>query len=225
VKNYLNINAQNNFYYLFASLVLLLFATTLSAYFHSDLAHNILNVFILLVLFVDIKSLTHQTSWRKIAYILIIVMFLLIVAKQHINPVISDYIRHSIFLLFFLKSFILSLKHIFASTKITGHVLIGAVSAYLQLAIIWSFFYLLLLAFNPDSFNGIHYEHWSTSFFETTYFSFVTLTTLGYGDVVPSTPLAKFFVYTEAIAGTFYMAVIVATIVSAKLSYKHRNDR
>ena len=50
--------------------------------------------------------------------------------------------------------------------------------------------------------------------------SFVTLTTLGYGDISPNTPFAQVAVYMEAIAGVFYMAIVVASLVSAGLAQK-----
>jgi voltage-gated potassium channel Kch len=48
-----------------------------------------------------------------------------------------------------------------------------------------------------------------------TYFSFVTLTTLGYGDISPVTPIAKVLVILEAVVGMFYIAIIVASLIGA----------
>ena len=52
------------------------------------------------------------------------------------------------------------------------------------------------------------------------YFSFVTITTLGYGDITPVTQTAKTLSFTEAIVGQFYIAVLVAGLVSAYISTK-----
>jgi voltage-gated potassium channel Kch len=49
----------------------------------------------------------------------------------------------------------------------------------------------------------------------TTYFSFVTLTTLGYGDMSPTTPTAQVLVVLEAVTGMFYLAIIVASLVGS----------
>ena len=49
-------------------------------------------------------------------------------------------------------------------------------------------------------------------------YSFVTLTTLGYGDISPVLPLARFLVYMEAIVGVFYMAILVASLIGVRLS-------
>ena len=50
------------------------------------------------------------------------------------------------------------------------------------------------------------------------YFSMVTFTTLGYGDISPVLPLARFLVYMEAIVGVFYMAILVASLIAVRLS-------
>ena len=49
------------------------------------------------------------------------------------------------------------------------------------------------------------------------YFSFVTLTTLGFGDLLPVSPLARFLVYMEAVPGVFYMAIVVSSLVGARM--------
>ena len=63
---------------------------------------------------------------------------------------------------------------------------------------------------------GIAAGPWYDNLPTTTYFSFVTLTTLGYGDISPVRPMAEVLVILEAIFGMFYLAVIVASLVGAK---------
>jgi voltage-gated potassium channel Kch len=75
----------------------------------------------------------------------------------------------------------------------------------------------------PDGFNGLEPISWRENFTRVTYFSFVTLTTLGYGDISPKNSITQFFVYTEAIVGVFYMATFVSSIVSARLN--HHNTK
>ncbi len=57
------------------------------------------------------------------------------------------------------------------------------------------------------------------------YYSFVTLTTLGYGDILPKNHLAEFFAYMEAVVGVFYMAIIVATLVSLGIAKIDKKDK
>ncbi len=65
---------------------------------------------------------------------------------------------------------------------------------------------------------------WGENFSNAAYFSFVTLTTLGYGDISPTSPVAQVIVYLEAIAGVFYMAIVVASLVGASQTNQEKND-
>ncbi len=96
----------------------------------------------------------------------------------------------------------------------------AAVSAYLLLGVIWTFFYLLALAADPESIvlpdlpehlskDAAGFEYYSV----LSYFSFVTLSTLGYGDVLPVTHVTRMLAWVEAMFGQIYLAVLLARIV------------
>jgi len=57
--------------------------------------------------------------------------------------------------------------------------------------------------------------HWVGTLNTMTYFSFVTLTTLGYGDISPARPVAEVLVVLEAVTGMFYLAIVVASLISS----------
>lgn len=63
-----------------------------------------------------------------------------------------------------------------------------------------------------------NHEYWFELMPNYIYFSFVTLTTLGYGEITPTLPITRFLVYSEAIIGQFYMAILVASLVGTHLS-------
>lgn len=217
MKKNIHIDSGNNFYYLFISVVVLLFVSSLLQNIHSEILHHTLNGIIVLIFFVDIKSQHHKASWKKTIYVFIFLIALLLINKNHINPTIAEYIQHSIFLIYFIKSFVLTMKQIFSSKVVTENLLYGSVYAFLLLGLIWTFIYLLILTYNPEAFNGMHYVHWAYNFPEVSYFSFITLTTVGYGDISPKENIAQFFVYAQAITGMFYMAITVSTIVSLRM--------
>ncbi len=58
---------------------------------------------------------------------------------------------------------------------------------------------------------------------ELMYYSFVTITTLGYGDLTPLKPMVRTLAYLEAILGQFYVAILVAWLVGMYLSSKNQN--
>jgi hypothetical protein len=98
------------------------------------------------------------------------------------------------------------------SGPITFHRIQGAVAAYLLLGIIWAFAYALVGNLNPGAFTGsVNPTDGPRAFY---YFSFVTLATLGYGDVLPVSPVARSLATLEAVTGTMYMAILIARLVS-----------
>jgi hypothetical protein len=111
----------------------------------------------------------------------------------------------------------------------SGDAIFGAVCGYLLLGIIWGFLYSAVETGAPGSFStpasraagGV-----STRLDRGTlgYYSFVTLATVGYGDVTPTTPLARTLAWMEAIAGQFYLAVLVAGLVGFKVTQAMTND-
>jgi hypothetical protein len=99
---------------------------------------------------------------------------------------------------------------------ITFHRIQGAVAAYLLLGVLWAHAYALLASLRPDAFSGaLSAADGPRAFF---YFSFVTLTTVGYGDVLPVHPVARSLAMLEAVTGPLYLAVLVARLVSLQAS-------
>lgn len=117
-----------------------------------------------------------------------------------------------------------ALKQVAIGTEISTNRLIGAVSVYLLLGVIWAMAYTLLDLFSPGSFQGLSSMDdpgWES---EWLYFSFVTMTTLGYGDLLPVSATARALAYMQAVAGQFYIAVLVAGLVSAYISSRQNQS-
>jgi voltage-gated potassium channel Kch len=112
---------------------------------------------------------------------------------------------------------------LFTSGSIDANRLLGAVSIYLLLGLIWAIVYAGILEFDPSAFNGDVDGPWLETIPEFVYFSFVTLTTLGYGDISPATPIARFVVYLEAILGQLYLATMVAGLVGVGIADRMAN--
>jgi hypothetical protein len=95
---------------------------------------------------------------------------------------------------------------------VTLHRIQGAVAAYLLLGVLWAHAYALTAMLRPGAFSGpVDPADGPRAFF---YFSFVTLTTVGYGDVLPVHPAARSLANLEAVTGTLYLAILVARLVS-----------
>ena len=96
---------------------------------------------------------------------------------------------------------------------------------HVLLGLIFALLFCLIYLNSDTAFNGIEDNlAWYIILPEFVYFSFVTLTTLGYGDISPVQPLAKFMVYIEAIIGQFYLAILVASLVGSSMSSIYRKQ-
>lgn len=111
-----------------------------------------------------------------------------------------------------------ALKQVVFGTEMNVNRLVGAICVFLLLGIIWSFAYSMLELLLPGSFSGFDPGHDPRSDSSWLYFSFVTLTTLGYGDITPESAVARTLASMQAVAGQFYIAVLVAGLVSAYIS-------
>jgi len=115
---------------------------------------------------------------------------------------------------------VLNILHIVVkSEEVTRETIFAAVVAYLLIALMWAYLYMILEIVIPGSFSvperSIRAE---TMQFE--YFSFVTITTLGYGDIIPLTNKASALALLEALIGQIYLVVLVAWLVGMHVSSK-----
>jgi len=96
--------------------------------------------------------------------------------------------------------------------------LVGAANVYLMLGITWSSIYKKLEHFHPGSFSyyGTQTIEGQLGWWDFTYFSFVTLTTLGYGDIAPYTPIARSLAMLEAIVAILFTGILVASLLGTK---------
>jgi hypothetical protein len=108
--------------------------------------------------------------------------------------------------------------------RVTRHAILGAVCGYLLLGIVWSLLYTAVETLAPRSFRiaGSGGESGPADHGTLSYYSFVTLSTVGYGDITPTTPLARTLSWIEAVAGQLYLAVLVAGLVGFKVSQGQR---
>ena len=162
------------------------------------------------------------------------VFFLSLLTLPIIGAILKNYFtgeaQFSIFLGFSIISFFcftsyLMLRNIFRSKKVDANILMGAICVYFMIAVIGGFLYQIIVIYQPDAFHHLYDKNGSADIDQYMYFSMVTLTTLGYGDIVPVSKIARSVVVFQAFAGQAYLAVIVARLVGLQISHsKDKND-
>jgi voltage-gated potassium channel len=114
---------------------------------------------------------------------------------------------------FCLLTAVLCVRCMFARARVTANHLLGATCVYLLLGVLWGLAYGMLHLLRTDSFRAADPGD-AIQIDDLMYFSFVTLTTTGFGDIVPVDRLVRTLVYLEGVAGQLYVAILVATLVS-----------
>ncbi len=124
-----------------------------------------------------------------------------------------------LYVIFFTIITIISLATTLKNQQVTENTLYGAVCTYLLIGLTASFIYQLIFALNPQSFMQT-----TASLVDNThfiYYSFVTLTTLGYGDTTPTSSIAQLVSWVEAVTGQVYLTMLIAELVGAYISQKN----
>jgi voltage-gated potassium channel len=206
-----------------ASLVLLFIGLPFVMLFkHGDLIESLLMT---LVMFMGVLS----AGGRKKSLIIAIILVMPALAGKWINHYRPDLLPQSVFQLAMLVFFLFLvghlLRYIFKAPRVNSEVLCAAIAIYLLLGLLWTSAYLLMAQIAPDSFafnagpSASQTMDASTAF----YFSYVTLCTVGFGDVTPVSNAARMLAILEAMTGTFYMAILIARLVSL-YSFKNPFD-
>lgn len=118
-------------------------------------------------------------------------------------------------------------RHVFLANKINANIIYGAVCFYLFLGTLMAVIYMGLEVLAPGAFSfpmdfvksGSGFE-WNQQLRELFYYSFVTQTTLGFGDITPVAPLARNLSILQAITGQFYIAILIARLIGLYLVQK-----
>jgi len=133
-----------------------------------------------------------------------------------------EIIKRMAFALFLAYILGIILSHIFREKEVTEDLITGAICAYLLLGMVWAFaFYFLDLA-REGSFSFAATSREDVGSF--IYYSFITLTTVGYGDIVPLTSPARSLAVMEAVTGQLYLAITIARLVGVQASRSRVKD-
>ena len=139
----------------------------------------------------------------------------------HIHKLVFVFIISEFFAAFFIAFTIYCLiDFILKQQEVIREVIYAAVIVYLLMALLWTFAYSILEYFYPNSFS--YPAGPREDMYRFLYFSFITITTLGYGDITPMTEKASSLAVLEAVSGQMYLVVIVAWLVGMHVSRRSR---
>jgi len=206
---------KDNFIWLTLALIATLVAGALTEEYPGVFALHLTEFANVLFLLVALFSLRKDETWLTGLLIVVGGMMVSSVIRQTTDWPGAD----TAYLIFLLTFYISAIRLVGREVLLTGSVdlnkVIGSIALYFLLGLLFSVMFTLLLQFSPDALKGLEIIDPVNQISSTNYFSFVTLTTLGYGDISPITPLARVLVILESVSGMFYLALIVASLVGS----------
>jgi len=204
----------------FILLILILLMLILPPYLNHWVSTKILlDVFLTAILAALIYAIKSNRFQMIIGIILVLPLMLTNWASYFIEITSFGLTTRIFTVLFFGYAVVNILRLMSTSKEVTRETIFAAIVAYLLIALMWAFLYMVLEKLAPGSFSipedALRSE---TKHFQ--YFSFVTITTLGYGDVTPLTDKASALAMLEALVGQIYLVVLVAWLVGMYVSRK-----
>lgn len=209
---------RTNFFYLLIALLILLFVIPLADDLNLVSAPLVRGLVFSCLLVIGVWSLKGGGRFFTIGMAFVIAGVILNVLAIKMHSPLFQYGSILSLLGFMVVAISFTLKQVAIGTDITANRLVGAICVYLLLGVIWAMVYTLVNTVSPGSFAGFSPMNdlgWDS---EWLYFSFVTMTTLGYGDILPVSATARGLAYMQAVVGQFYIAVLVAGLVGAYVS-------
>ena len=181
----------------------------------------LLDLFYSAIFITAMYLVSKEKRYIKFAILFAVPMILSLWAKYFFaNPHISS-IGRICGIIFFAIAILYCGRFILKTPHVTLDVIIAAIVIYLLMALMWSYAYSLLEFYQPGSFQSAEGQVRSSRLFFL-YYSFVTITTLGYGDIIPLTAKAKSLAILQAFIGQVYLVVVLAWLVGMHVSRKSR---
>ena len=203
---------NNRFLVLLISLVL--FFVCFPIVEHSIIATLILNLFFMLIIFSGILAVSNTRRPFLISFSLALLTVVFRWIHYFYQLDLWLILEHGTNILFWSYIAVHLLKFILHQHIITAELIYAALAVYFIFGLAWASIYQVIEISNPASFSISNADSTKQNFiFQMWYFSMVTLTTLGYGDISPISMVARVFVVLEAILGQFYIAVLIASLI------------
>jgi hypothetical protein len=134
--------------------------------------------------------------------------------------VIDIYLDASAWLITGMTLAVVVFRAVFAPGRVTVHRIVGAIQFYLDVALIFVALFCFVALTAPNAFLGLEVRNNLALFDKLIYFSFMTLTSVGYGDITPLHPFARSLADIEAIIGQLYPATLLARLVTLELEHR-----
>ena len=199
--------------------------------FRQGLARTVFTATFAVMMVAAVLAISRSKRLLMIAVLLAVPTFVADIFRAWFGTRISFLVDHTISMLFLGFIIVVILGYLFTQDRVTADLIFASLCVYLLLGTLWAVAYSTLVLLDPHAFS---YPLMSDSSADlrfgteaTTaafYFSLVTMTTLGYGDIVPMSSGAKILASLQAVLGQLYLAVLVARLVGLHISQSRQES-
>jgi hypothetical protein len=208
---------KNPYFFLLGGLLVALLVAPLTAEHLPGIAGLILTG----TLLIAILSLAASKRMYMAAWSLVAAKIVLDVVG-YVEPSAGIHIAETVVMFaFFVLATAFSFKRVLEGDLVDMNRIAGGISIYMLIGLIWASLYFFLSLVDPQAFNGVSdfrtddVQLLRSTYMDLLYYSYVTLSTLGYGEITPASRAAQSFAYLEAICGVMYIAVLVSALVGS----------
>lgn len=217
------ITQQDNYFWLLLALLVLFFLGALAAQLGLEILGRVMAMSLTAIVLVAVWSV-EQHRFPFSSRVLLTLVFVAVEGSELLFAQFNLATLQLISILAFtVITIVLASRQVLLTGAVDSNKIIGAICIYLMMGIAWAEAYLLIERIFPGSIPALSGDIWRHHVEDALYFSYVTLTTLGYGDISPVQPLARYMVYMQAIVGQFYIAIVVASLIGARMSDDQRD--
>jgi hypothetical protein len=135
-------------------------------------------------------------------------------------------LRFSMYFLFYVTVAASIIKQVWHAKRVSRKVIVGLMSGYVSLGFIAFFMFTSIELYQPNSFDGVLIEGYTLieKLDSLLYYSYITMLTIGYGDIVPVTPIAQKAARLVGLVGQFYTVIITAVVVEKYIRHSVKED-
>ncbi len=218
-KEFLEIEQKNRVLFFLLSILFLLLAFPF--FINTELQAFVYTFALTLVLLLGIHVISEERHVRRFGIALGSLAVLMSLARVlFVTDLLFGVAKLVVLFLFFSFTTIVIISEVVKSKEVSPQMIYGAIAGYLLIGLSGAMIFFAIAIMDPNAFNipvgsdqGMHVF---------IYYSFVTLATLGYGDVVPTAPYSQIFAVMLSILGQFYLTILVAMLVGKYISQQRR---
>lgn len=180
------------------------------------LANVFTDIFFAFALMSGLHAIRGQPGQLRISLLLAIAIIFLGSLHYIVQIKRLDQLQLLLSAIFLVQMLVMIWVHIVKENEVTIELVMAAACAYILLGLVWAYAYFFLEIFHPNSFKAS--EQLGDDLWDFYYYSFVTLTTMGYGDILSVTRSARALSILEAITGQLYLAIMISWLVGIHAS-------